>query len=342
MQSSGLFDIQVNGFAGVDFNSPQCDAEGLDHALEAMLACGVTACLPTLITASFDELAERFAALDRAVASSRFGPVMVPGYHLEGPFLNSATGYSGCHPTDQMMAPDPALVETIQKSLKRPILLVTLAPELPGSEVFIRRMVMQGRIVAIGHSAADEATVSRAVAAGASLSTHLGNGLPATLPKLANPIWAQLADDRLWASLIADGIHVPPATLKVMIRAKGVNRCILTTDAISAAASAPGFYPFAGMNVEHREDGSARLPGSPYLAGSALSLNTAVRNVVTWVNVTSLGALRMASENPRGLLAGALTRHEIRLEPGRVEWSADLAIIRVRLGSVDRCYREPS
>src|SRR5690348_7880417 len=109
MQSAGLFDIQVNGFAGVDFNSSELDADDLDRALAAMVRTGVTACLPTIITASRDTLFERFAALDRAVSASRLGPLTVPGYHLEGPFLNPSDGYAGCHPPDAMTAPDADL-----------------------------------------------------------------------------------------------------------------------------------------------------------------------------------------------------------------------------------------
>ena len=138
MISDGLFDLQVNGYAGVDFNDPDITAAKLDHALEAMLADGVTGCLPVLITAYPDELKARFRALDAAVAGSRLGPIMVPGYHLEGPFLNDAEGYRGCHPAGAMRDPDPQLVAGLDKRLKRPILLVTLAPERTGAIEAIR------------------------------------------------------------------------------------------------------------------------------------------------------------------------------------------------------------
>src|ERR671916_2070136 len=256
MRSAGLFDLQVNGFAGVDFNSETLDADQLDHALAAMLATGVTACLPTLITAPADVLAQRFAALDRAVAGSPLASVMVPGYHLEGPFLNAADGFAGCHPAEAMTAPNAGLVERLSRDLSRPILLVTMAPELPGSDEFIASMTAAGRVVAIGHSAADAATVTRAAQAGARLSTHLGNGLPQLLHKVDNPLFAQLAEDRLSASFIADGIHLPPPAVRVMLRAKGFERLILVSDAVSAAAAAPGLHPFADMVVEHASDGS--------------------------------------------------------------------------------------
>jgi N-acetylglucosamine-6-phosphate deacetylase len=338
MRSAGLFDLQVNGFAGIDFNAETIDTDRLDHALEAMLATGVTACLPTLITAPADVLAARFMALDRAVARSRLGPIMVPGYHLEGPFLNPAEGYAGCHPANAMSAPDEALVERLSRDLSRPILLVTIAPELPESERFISAMTSTGRVVAIGHSAADTATVARAAQAGARLSTHLGNGLPQTLHKVENPLFAQLAEDRLSASFIADGIHLPPHALKVMLRSKGLERSILVTDAVSAAATRPGLYPFAAMSVEHAADGSVRLPGSRYLAGSALTLDSAVRNLVTWELATPNQALRMASRNPRDLMAATLVAFSIEIDAGEVGWSQDLRPCEICVGPVRRTF----
>jgi len=331
-RSAGLFDLQVNGFAGVDFNAETIDADQLDHALEAMLATGVTSCLPTLITAQADVLAARFAALDRAVARSRLGPLMVPGYHLEGPFLNPAEGYAGCHPPDAMLLPDGSLVERCARCLARPILLVTVAPERPGGEAFVKAMSVVGRVVAIGHSAADSGIVAGAAGAGARLSTHLGNGLPQVLPKLDNTLFAQLAEDRLSASFIADGIHLPLPALKAMLRAKGLDRSVLVSDAVSAAATGPGVYPFAGLSVEHGEDGSVRLPGSRILAGSALTLDKAMRNLVEWRIATPDQALRLASDNPRRLMGPALGAFSVRSEAGGVGWSPDLRVREVRLG----------
>ncbi|MBM6583186.1 hypothetical protein ILT44_23575 [Microvirga sp. BT689] len=338
MRTSGLFDLQVNGFAGIDFNSEAIGADALDHALEAMLATGVTACLPTLITALDDALEARFAALDRAVAESRLGALMIPGYHLEGPFLNPGSGYAGCHPPEVMRTPDASLIGRLNRGLTRPILLVTIAPELEGSRAFIRSITAEGRVAAIGHSAAGFETVAAAAEAGASLSTHLGNGLPQFLPKLDNPLFAQLAEDRLSASFIADGIHLPPHALKSMLRAKGNERAILVSDAVSAAAAAPGLYPFAGMTVEHAPDGSVRLPGSPYLAGSALALDQAVRNLVDWDFATADEALRMASDNPRRLMAAAIVALTTGQPDSEVLWSDDLYPLAVEVGGIERCY----
>ncbi|MBN8929397.1 MAG: N-acetylglucosamine-6-phosphate deacetylase [Rhodospirillales bacterium 69-11] len=334
MRSDGLLDLQVNGYAGVDFNDPGLTAAAMDHALEAMLAAGVTRCLPTLITADEATLGARFAALDRAVADSRLGAAMVPGYHLEGPFLNPGEGTAGCHPPEAMHAPDPRLLDRLARDLRRPILLLTLAPERPDAAAVLAWARGRGVLLAMGHTAADLDTVTRAAAAGVRLSTHLGNGLPHLLPKFLNPLMAQLAEDRLHASVIADGIHVPVHALRVMTRAKGADRVVLVTDATAAAAAPPGLYGFAGMTIEHAADGSVRVPGGRTLAGSGLRLDQAVRNVVGWGLATPAQALAWASAAPASLLAPALAAHGIALEAGSVTWSDALRPGTIILGDL--------
>ncbi|PZN99013.1 MAG: N-acetylglucosamine-6-phosphate deacetylase [Hyphomicrobiales bacterium] len=338
MRSAGLVDLQINGFAGVDFNSGTVTPAQIDQALEAMLATGVTHCLPTIITAHPDELHQRFQALDAAISASRLGPAMCPGYHLEGPFLNPTAGYAGCHPPGAMTAADPGLVDRLESQLARPILMVTLAPEVEGAQALVASQVKAGRVVAIGHSAADFDAVAAAAEAGATLSTHLGNGMPQQLHKLENPIFAQLAEDRLWASFIADGIHLHPKALRSLLRAKGLDRSILVTDAVSAAASKPGNYPFAGMTVELRPDGSVRQPGAASLAGSALSLDQAVRNLVAWGLASAGEAVAMASDNPLAALEPALCARNMTLDRGKVEWSHDLTVTRISLGAIERRF----
>lgn len=309
MSPPRLIDLQVNGYAGVDFNDAGLTGAALDHALAAMRADGVAACLPTLITAPVEVLAARFASLDRAVAASALGLAMVPGYHLEGPFLSPEPGYAGCHPPDAMVLPDPALVARLEAPLARPILLLTLAPERPGAIDLIAWARARGKLVAIGHSAATPAQIVAAADAGAQLSTHLGNALFHTQPKFANPMLAQLAEDRLSASFIADGRHIPPFVLKVLLRAKGAARSILVSDATAAAAAPPGRYRFAGMDIARSEDGTVRLAGTDTLAGSSLRLGQAVRNLVAWGLASAAEAERMAADNPAALLAPAVAAH---------------------------------
>jgi N-acetylglucosamine-6-phosphate deacetylase len=327
MRTAGLLDLQVNGYAGVDFNGADLAPEALDHALHAMLRAGVTRCLPTLITASEDILSERAHALDRAIRSSRLGPIMVPGIHLEGPFLNPLPGYAGCHPAAAMIAPDPALLERLTRGIGTSIHLLTLAPERPGALALIAWARRRGIVVAMGHSAADLATVRAAADAGVALSTHLGNALPQPQPKFLNPLMAQLAEDGLCASFIADGIHVPPHALGVMLRAKGPGRSILITDATAAADTAPGVYTFAGMRIEHAADGSVREPGSVVLAGSALRLDQAVRNIVAWGFADAAQAIAMASARPAALIG-------VGLAAGEVAWDDALTPRRVTAGDV--------
>lgn len=325
IQSAGLFDLQVNGYAGVDFNDPAITAKTLDYALEAMLASGVTQCLPTLITAQPDELRERFRALDAAVATSRLGPVMVPGYHLEGPFLNATDGYAGCHPPAAMTDPALPLVDRLEAGLHKPILLVTLAPERSGALEFIAELTRRGKATAMAHSTAGFATVAAAVEAGLTLSTHLGNGLPQTLPKLENTLLAQLAEPRLMACLIADGHHMSPQALTALIRMKGAGNCILVTDAVLGAAAPPGLYSFAGMAVERSAAGAMVQPGRTNLAGSALCLDQAIRNVVEWTGMAAEAAINMASRAPRHALDRAMAHFGITSDPGLVRWSSDLS-----------------
>lgn len=312
MAVNGLFDLQVNGYAGIDFNCETITSAKMDDALAAMARAGVSHCLPTLISADPDRLICKLRALDAAVEGAQLR-AMVPGYHLEGPFLSEQDGYAGCHPPDAMRDPDSGLVERLEQGLSRPVLLITVAPERAGSEAFIGSMIDRGKVVALGHTAATGAQIAQAVQAGARLSTHLGNALRQMQPKFDNPLMAQLAEDRLWASVIADGIHVPPAAMKVMLRAKGLERSVLVTDATSAAGAPAGLYEFAGMTIERNEKGAVRAPGAAVLAGSSLTLDQAVRNVVAWGLATEEQAVRMARDNPRAVMQPALDAHGIVL-----------------------------
>ena len=334
MMTDGLFDLQVNGYAGVDFNDPSITSKAVDLALEAMLADGVTGCLPTIITARPDELMERFRALDSAVTASSLGPRMVPGYHLEGPFLNDRPGYHGCHPAAAMSDPEMGLIERLGARIDRPILLVTLAPERAGGVDFVRALVKAGKAVAVGHSAATYSDIHLAANAGMSLSTHLGNGLPANLPKLENTLLAQLAEPRLKACLIADGHHLSPNALMGLVRLKGPDNCILVTDAVLAAGARPGTYRFAGMEVMSNDKGRVTVPGGTGLAGSALCLDQAVRNVVDWNIVEPDEATVMASTHARTAVAGALKHVGMELEAGKIEWNSGLEPKVLTIGGV--------
>jgi N-acetylglucosamine-6-phosphate deacetylase len=302
LATPGLVDLQVNGFAGVDFNDPRMTAEDFDRALRAMARTGVGLCLPTLITASAERLEQCFRALETACARSDLARIMVPGYHLEGPFLSPVDGYCGCHPRADMRPADMALFDRLNRAAGGRIRLVTLAAEVQGATDLIRHARARGVAVALGHTAADRATVAAAAEAGATLSTHLGNGTPQLLPRNANPVLAQLAEDRLAASFIADGIHIPPETLRVYMRAKELKRCILVTDATAGAAAPEGSYTLGPVAIRRMADGSVRDGVSPGLAGSALTMDVAVCNVTRWQNLSLPQALSLARDNPLRVL----------------------------------------
>ena len=288
----GLFDLQVNGFGGIDFNGADLSEERVRSALAGMRATGVTRCLPTLITSSF----ERFAASARVI--SRMPDPSVAGIHMEGPYLSPEDGPRGAHPREHVRNPSVDDFRRRQEAANGRIVLVTLAPEMPGSLALIEHLTALGVRVAIGHSAATPQQISDAIAAGATLATHLGNGCAQMLPRHPNVIWELLAADALYASLIVDGHHLPPATVKAMVRAKGTARTILVTDAIAAAGCPPGRYTIGGVDCELGGDGRVSLTGTPYMAGSALTMDRAISLAVRFTGLALDTVVAMASTIP--------------------------------------------
>jgi N-acetylglucosamine-6-phosphate deacetylase len=288
----GFFDIQVNGFAGVDFNTPGCTPEQLKHAVDALRKTGVTRFLPTLITSSF----ERFSSCARALLD--FPDAAVAGIHMEGPYISPHDGPRGAHPRRHVVEASIEDFRRRQEAARGRIVFVTLAPEVPGAIRLIEHLVESNVRAAVGHTAASPEQIRDAVKAGATLSTHLGNGCAQMLARHPNFIWEQLAADDLVASFIADGHHLPPATVKGMMRAKTPARSILVTDATAAAGCPPGFYVIGEERVELTADGRVSAPGAPNLAGSALAMNTAVANTVRFTGLHLKEVLPMASTLP--------------------------------------------
>jgi N-acetylglucosamine-6-phosphate deacetylase len=302
--AEGFFDIQINGFAGVDFNRPDLTTAELLRAVRAMWPTGVTQSLPTVVTAPVPNLCKTLRAIARAREEEPILRRAIPGIHLEGPFLAPDDGPRGAHPAASIRDPDWALFRQFQDAASGLIRLVTIAPERPGAIGVIWQLRQAGIAVGIGHSDAKEADIDQAVEAGAQISCHLGNGAHAMLPRHRNYIQKQLATDALMASLIVDGHHLPPYVVQNMIRCKGADRIVLVTDAMAAAAAPPGTYRLGEVLAEVGPDGYVRLPGTPYLAGSALTMERAVQNVVRFAGIPPEDALRLASRQPRTLFSG--------------------------------------
>ena len=249
------------------------------------------------------EHARTLAAIARAREQEPILRRAIPGVHLEGPFLSPEDGPRGAHPAASIRDPDWDLFRGIQEAAGGLIRLVTIAPERPGAIGVISQLRQAGIVVGIGHTDAKDTDIDHAVEAGARLSTHLGNGAHAVLPRHRNYIQKQLAVDALVASLISDGHHLPSYVVKNMIRCKSVDRVILVTDAMAAAAAPPGNYRLGEVLAEVGPDGYVRLPGTPYLAGSALTMDRAIENAARFAALTIEDALRLANRQPRMLFA---------------------------------------
>lgn len=302
----GLVDLQVNGYAGFDFNSDPATwtAPAWRAAAGAMRLRGVVAALPTFITDHPDRLLLRAAAYAGLLETDPELAAFFPALHIEGPFISPEDGPRGAHNRAFCTTPNqaPDLLDRLQDQSGGRVKLLTLAPEVDGALPLIERATAAGVVVALGHTAAGSSVLAAAVDAGARLSTHLGNGSHQMLPRLDNYVQRQLADDRLLASFIADGHHIPFPTLQNFIRAKGPSRSILVTDAIAAADCGPGTYLLGGEEVEVTPDLRCAKPGQPNLSGSALTLDRAVLHVHRHCGVPFDEAWAMASSRPAALV----------------------------------------
>lgn len=320
LSGPGWCDLQVNGFAGVDFNRAGLEPDDVRRALAAMRATGVTLCLPTLITSSLED----FSTAARAILS--VNDPIVAGIHMEGPYINPADGPRGAHRRDAIRPPLLGDFLRRQEAADGRIRLVTLAPELPGALRLIESLVEMGVRVAIGHSAASPAQIADAVRAGATLSTHLGNGVAGMLPRHPNLIWAQLAADELSACFIVDGHHLPPETVKAMIRAKGLARSILVTDATAAAAAPPGRYTIGTQPIVRRADGRVTLTDGRTLAGSSLTLSRALALAARFTGHTVAELWPLAAQQPAAAI-GCAPRGRVKVRYGA--GTDELEVLRV-------------
>ncbi len=273
-----LFDPQVNGFAGVDFQQENIGIEQMRDVARALARHQTGAIYLTLITDEIDALCRKLRAFEKFRAEDPQIAAMIPGYHLEGPYLSPKPGFHGAHPAEKMKAPDEEEFARLQEAAGGNIRLLTLAPEWEGSGAFIEKTVAEGVIISIGHSDASEADIDRAAAAGASLCTHLGNGTPGEMHRFENVVHRLLSRDDLPACFIPDGIHIPPFALKNLVRAKPRGKVLYTTDCMAAAGAPVGRYTLGGLEIEVGADRVVREPGKTNFAGSALAPDEAAAN----------------------------------------------------------------
>lgn len=314
-----FFDLQINGCDGISFNSPRLTGEDIRRVVQVCRRHGIAAFCPTLITNSQEALLHGFATIQRACEADAELARAIPALHLEGPYISAEDGPRGAHPLCHVRPPDWDEFRRFQDAAGGRIRLVTLAPEHEGALSFIEKLVASGIVVALGHTAATSARIRAAIAAGARLSTHLGNGSHALLPRHDNYVWEQLAADELWASIISDGHHLPPAVLRCILRVKTPARTILTCDASSLAGLPPGRYREWEQEFEILPSGRIVVPGTTFLAGSGLFTDACIGHLLSLGEVSLADAVDMAGARPRQLLS-------LEARPLAVGAAADLVL----------------
>lgn len=294
----GFIDIQVNGYAGVDYCSPYAPHEEIARSVRVQFGCGTTRLFPTIITGSRDHMAGAVANLTQARAALGVEGRAMEGLHIEGPHISAEDGPRGAHPAFAVRAPDTDEFDRWWDVSEGWIKLVTISPEWPEAAAYTEHVVGRGVVVSIGHTKATMEQIREVVAAGATMSTHLGNGAHAVMARHPNYIWEQLAEDRLTASFIVDGIHLPQSFLTVALRAKGLERSVLITDAVMPAGCEPGRYKLGEVEVDLHAGNRVTVAGTERLAGSALRMDEGVNKLMQMAGLSLRDAITMATRNP--------------------------------------------
>ncbi len=292
-------DLQVNGYAGVDFNADDVSTADIRRSCDAMYKGGVKSFLATITTEFMANMCGRISRIAQARNEDPFIASMITGIHFEGPFISPIDGYRGAHTVDGVITPAIEDCKKIVDAGDGLVKLVTLAPECDADNVVTKYLVSAGIKVAAGHSDATIDQLKSACDAGLSLFTHIGNGCPAIMNRHDNIVQRALSlRDRLYFSFIADGAHIPFFALRNYIDLVGVDRAIIVSDAMSAAGLGPGRYKIGRMEVEVGEDQVARQPGSSLLAGAAVNMPQAANNLADKLNFSQIDIEKMMIINP--------------------------------------------
>ena len=315
--------MQVNGVEGHDYSSEALSKPDIDAICRAMAARGTAMHTATIITGPQKQMLRSVAEIQRARSRDETVNRAVTGLHVEGPFISREDGPRGAHPQEHVRPPSVNEYESWQGASDGNVQIVTVAPELPGALAFIERVFADGVIASIGHTNASPECIAEAVSAGARMSTHLGNGSGAVLPRLHNFLWEQLATDELVAGVIADGIHLPDSVLRVFARSKQINRLVLVSDIAPLAGMEPGEYRWGDTQVQVHHDGHLSVVGSPYFAGASAGQDTAISVFSRATGWALSDVIRLCTTNPARLLEIAGYPHDLQAGD-----SSDLTIFR--------------
>lgn len=299
----GFTDIQVNGYGGFDYNELQADPFKLSSITRLLYQEGVTTHFPTIITNSSDQIKKLIRQVIDLRKQDEQSAWSIEGLHMEGPFISATDGPRGAHPKEFVCAPDWQLVQQWQEAAEGLIKMITLAPEWENVTSFIEQCVNNNILVSIGHTAASHQQLLDAVSAGASMSTHLGNGMHPVLVRHPNYLWSQLADDRLSASIIADGFHLPAEVIQVFQKVKR-EKLMLVSDSVSLAGMPPGNYDLhIGGQVTLTTEGKLHLRNNPSIfAGSASNIKQGVSFLINNHLASLSEAWEMASVRPQKMI----------------------------------------
>ncbi len=296
-------DLQVNGYGGVDFNSEGLSAEQLHQSCQCLRDDGVDKILATIITEHLDTMASRLARLVELREQDDLVADVIAGLHIEGPFINETPGFRGAHPEDAIIPADPDAMKRLLDAAGGLTRIVTLAPERDPGYRTTRLLAERDITVSAGHCNPDQEKLSAAIDAGVSMFTHLGNGCPMKLDRHDNIIQRVLSKaSHLTICFIADGVHVPYFALQNYIHAAGVDRCVIVTDAMSAAGLGPGRFKIGRWDLLVGDDLAVRAPDGSHLVGSALSMNRARSNLLNNTDLTDSDIRAMAVDRPRELI----------------------------------------
>ncbi len=296
----GIFDIQVNGYGGVDFNSDDLSVDALHQACAKLREDGVTGILATIITEKLPVMAQRLARLVQLREQDDLIKAMIRGFHIEGPFISPMDGYRGAHPQDAVCPATVDDMKLLQDSAGGLTRLVTLAPEYDARMQTIAYLAKQGITISAGHCNSSMNQLHAAIDAGLSMYTHLGNGCPANMPRHDNIVQRVLSlHDKLWLCFIADGVHIPMFALKNYLNIAGSDRCIITTDAIAPAGLGPGTYTLSRWTLQIGEDLAARSEDGSHLVGSAIDMPRVIQNLQQSLGMDQTQIEKLICKNPR-------------------------------------------
>ena len=296
-------DLQINGYAGVDFNTDDLSAEQLHFACEKLREDGVAGILPTIITAELPKMTARLRRIAEICQEDPLVQETVWGLHIEGPFINETPGYVGAHPVRDVVPADVELMKQLIDASNGLTRLVTLAPERDPGMKTIRWLADRQILVSAGHCNPTLDELRAAIDAGLSMFTHLGNGCPLLLHRHDNIIQRVLSlGDRLTISFIADGVHIPPVALKNYLRLVGIERSVVVTDAIAAARLGPGQYTLGGQTVDIGADGIAYSEDRSHFVGSTATMPKMTTLLREQLALSDTEIAQLTSRNPRKLL----------------------------------------